>query len=247
MLTLTEDATSSDIVLTAAHCVTKCEREMIGPKDNCSLTNKKMDADKLTIIAGNHYQNIKDEGERVVVASSLEIYPTWTPDWRTPVDDIAVVKLSEKIEFTKTIQPARLPKSGESVKKAKNCVVAGWGYTTAANQEKKQQTSELYAVNVSKIYDDDKCGGGQYMIPRSQRGRTFCAEAESRVATACEGDSGSPLWCSSEDKDRPVVYGVVSAGPKVCGHNKAGAFGAVSAYVEWINEAIARLNRNELN
>jgi len=245
LLAFTEDAKSSDIVLTAAHCVTKCESEMIGPKDACGYSNKKIDADKLTIIAGNHYRDIEDKGEKVVVASRLEIYPTWTPDPTTPIDDIAVVKLSEKIEFTKTIQPVRLPKSGESVKKAKNCVVAGWGYTTAANQEKKQHTNELYAVNISKIYDDDKCGDGHYIIPRSKRGRVFCAEAESRVATVCSGDSGSPLWCSSEDKDRPVVYGVVSAGPKVCGHNKAGAFGAVSEYVEWINEAIARLNRDE--
>ena len=65
-------------------------------------------------------------------------------DSQTTNNDIALVKLDQKVEYTKYIRPACLVESGEVLADGKEVVISGWGTTkSGGNQPNKLQEAEL--------------------------------------------------------------------------------------------------------
>merc|ERR1712168_731219 len=97
---------SDEFVLTAAHCAE--------------------DASRFDILAGAHNVRADSEPERVEISS----YNGWThPDWdtNTLANDLALIRLPEKITFNDYIIPACLPTPDLVSKEGDLVTPIGWG------------------------------------------------------------------------------------------------------------------------
>ena len=84
----------------------------------------------------------------------------------------------------------------------------------------------------------DTTGEGAQLHPGLIHDSSLCAMARTRVISACQGDSGSPIVCYKKARKLLVLEGVLSFGDfTAC--NKAGVpevWTRVSFYVDWIHE-----------
>ena len=159
---------------------------------------------------------------------------------RTPLNDIAIIKLDRKIT-RKNVVPICLPKQSRDVtKESSKGVVAGWGLTVndrrvGAPINKLQYTSiptmdhekcqELYLRQLHEsevdINSDMVCGGNE-------------------ETDACRGDSGGPLMYNTDWTGyRWEVWGIVSFGPSLCANKDVpGVYTRVDKYLDWIQRNI---------
>ncbi|XP_072384695.1 trypsin-7-like [Diabrotica undecimpunctata] len=107
--------------------------------------------------------------------------------WKKPhAYDIAVVKLAEKVNFSKMIRPISLPEEGARVPVGTKVVVAGWGKTADGSKASKL----LLATN-------------QTIIEFKNKHLIYTDSTQSGVKM---GDSGGPL------EHNGVLLGLVSGG-----------------------------------
>ena len=66
--------------------------------------------------------------EEVITLSKIFIHPQYNS--KTIDNDIALVKLSKPVKYTKYIRPACIPASGSKVKAGADAFVSGWGTTS---------------------------------------------------------------------------------------------------------------------
>ena len=83
--------------------------------------------------------------EEVITLSKIFIHPQYNS--RTVDYDIALVKLSKPVKYTKYIRPACIPASGSKVKAGADAFVSGWGTTS----EGGSTSSILQVAKVNKV------------------------------------------------------------------------------------------------
>ncbi|XP_043911770.1 hyaluronan-binding protein 2 isoform X2 [Protopterus annectens] len=202
-------------VLTAAHCVSPPERDLLvvlGEQDQSRQEFHEQKFDVQQIISHRQYK-IDENG--------------------IPHNDIALLKLKPNggrcAQETKYVKTACLPDS--SFLDGTECNISGWGATetdfmsTQLLDAKVKLISQLTcnsATAHNNVLDDGMLCAG-YM----QRGGT----------DTCQGDSGGPLTC--EKDGQYYIYGVVSWG-QACGlKNKPGVYTRVTKYISWIKSKIS--------
>uniref|UniRef100_A0A8B9CU91 Peptidase S1 domain-containing protein n=1 Tax=Anser brachyrhynchus TaxID=132585 RepID=A0A8B9CU91_9AVES len=132
------------------------------------------------------------------------------------INDIALIKLTQPVQESASIQAACLPPSGLELPNNYPCEVTGWGReaVVAANGPLADvlQQALLPVVDYST-----------------------CSQADC-VGKAGKGDSGGPLSCQRDGLWE--VHGIVSFGSSWgCNtYKKPTVFTRVSAYIDWINE-----------
>lgn len=123
--------------------------------------------------------------ERII---NHENYNTRTQDY-----DVALLELSENLEFSDSIKPIALPNDNEMTNVGTMCLVSGWG-------DKKRfmvlRKTELRAVEVP-IINQNKCNNN-YRMYGGITSRMICAGFDKGGKDACQGDSGGPLACGSK-------------------------------------------------
>ena len=73
-------------------------------------------------------------------------------DSSTYNNDIALVKLNEKIEYTKYIRPACIVESGDSLADGAEVVISGWGTTqSGGSQPNILQEAEVMKILVTDL------------------------------------------------------------------------------------------------
>jgi len=229
LLRVRENQEQSDIVVTAAHCVTE---------ENSMATNPKaFSPSQITVIAGNHRQDKYDAGEESRTASQVRFHK----DFRfTPrdgaVNDIALVKLASPIPFTDTIRPICLPTAGEAIPVGKTCIAAGWGRNNSRNQD----TPEALQQVLTPAQDANTCRKG--WGPSYKEDIMICAGSLQGNSGTCQGDSGGMLACQQADGGWKL-YGATSFG--VAGSclsaGKPSIFARLSSYIDWVTK-----NMNEM-
>ncbi|XP_074648610.1 chymotrypsinogen A-like [Tubulanus polymorphus] len=143
-------------------------------------------------------------------------------------NDLAIMKLAEKVFFDQTKIPACLPENTPDPISGSVCYVSGFGQTYPYN-EFAPSSSRLLHVDV-KIVSRSTCT--TVYGPRSIDSGTICAGGHSSK-NACKGDSGGPLVC--ERNGRWFLHGVVSFGNVPCGQRgNPGVYTRVSSYLRWI-------------
>lgn len=141
--------------------------------------------------------------------------------------DVALLELSEPLQFTNTIQPICLPVSSHVFPAGMSCWVTGWGLLREGGQ--KAQLLQKASV---KIINDTVCD----IVTEGQvTSRMLCSGFLAGGVDACQGDSGGPLVCF-EESGKWFQAGIVSWGEGCARRNKPGVYTRVTKLRDWIKK-----------
>uniref|UniRef100_A0A6I8N0T6 Peptidase S1 domain-containing protein n=1 Tax=Ornithorhynchus anatinus TaxID=9258 RepID=A0A6I8N0T6_ORNAN len=207
---------SQDWVLTAGHCISK------------SLSYQ--------VVLGEHDFSVEEGSEQVIpiLTEDIFVHPGWNPYCIAcgSVNDVALMKLSQKAQLNDKVQLACLPPAGQILPHDTPCFVSGWGtlYTGGPLPDKLQQ-AQLPVVDHAHCSHQDWWGND---IKESM----ICAGGD--IRSACNGDSGGPLNCRGSD-GRWYIQGIASFvyGEGCNTLKKPTVFTRDSAFVSWIEETMA--------
>ncbi|XP_027898280.1 transmembrane protease serine 9-like isoform X3 [Xiphophorus couchianus] len=202
-------------VLTAAHCVG-------GLAGIPSL---------VTVYLGRQSQEGSNPNE--VVRKVVQI--TSHPNYSFPNNDIALLKMSEPVNFTSYISPVCLAASSSSFYSGDPSWVTGWG--NIGFNDPLPSPGNLLEVEA------DIVGNGQCSCDYSELGdlindNMICAGFREGGKGPCFGDSGGPLV--TKQGDRWIQAGIVSFTVGCAKPYFPAVYARVSQYNDWINSHITR-------
>ncbi|XP_016967495.3 trypsin alpha-like [Drosophila biarmipes] len=189
---------SKDIIITAAHCRFTSE-------------GVRLEAEIFTVRVGSTLKNI---GGRVVQVAAIKSFERYVVN--TSTNDIAVMRLSEPLEFSNKVQPISWAEKNPAP--GTPAYVSGWGAILADDDfieidEKYTYPNRLQGVQVQITHDlTDKITAGNDR------------------KTTCNGDSGGALVVNHQ------LVGVVSSGPEYC--DGRSIYTSVPHFRDWILNAI---------
>ncbi|XP_055625898.1 collagenase-like [Toxorhynchites rutilus septentrionalis] len=195
---------SSEWILTAGHCVEEAKSFNI-TLGSIALGSQNEDVGRIVL---NSEEFIRHEDYNAGSASN----------------DIAVIKLPEKVTFTDNIQPVKLASDKDSFARQK-VIVSGFGQQKdGGNVAQNLQYAELEVITNTQcmlVYG-----------PLAIKSSSICARGPNGES-ACHGDSGGPLVL---EQDKTQV-GVVSFGHLVgCEKSIPVVYARVTEFREWIKE-----------
>lgn len=193
-----------DIVLTAAHCVDD------DPKPR-----------RVIIYLGS---SDRVEGGISIPAADIIYHEKYNP--RRIFNDIALIRLSQSVEFSNKIQPIELatsdPEPGTTV------LVSGWG--DRVDGDTRPAPRLLQGVYISTIsLQDCRYAYGYFALQDTN----LCAYTQDK--DSCQGDSGGPLAADG------IQVGVVSWGAGCAERGAPGVYASVAGYRDWIETTIERM------
>uniref|UniRef100_A0A8C5XBQ4 Mannan-binding lectin serine protease 2 n=1 Tax=Microcebus murinus TaxID=30608 RepID=A0A8C5XBQ4_MICMU len=202
-------------ILTAAHAVYK-------HRDDASSLDIRMGALKRL---SPHYTQ--------AWAEAVFIHEGYTHDAGFD-NDIALIKLKNKVVINSNITPICLPKKQAESFMGTNDIgtTSGWGLT-----QRGYLARSLMFVDIP-IVDHQKCTAAYEKQPYAGARVTdnmLCAGLESGGKDSCRGDSGGALVFLDNETQRWFVGGIVSWGSMNCGAaGQYGVYTKVSNYIPWI-------------
>ena len=150
---------------------------------------------------------------------------------KTPVHDIALLRLESNVRYSKTVRPICLPSvlTPYNLKSDTKLTVAGWGLT-----EFDWSSPIKQKVNVTLM--DQKLCKQQYSRLGLQIESVHICAGGAANQDSCRGDSGAPLMHYRNGVW--VLEGIVSFGRR-CGYKDwPGVYARVSSYSQWINKKL---------
>lgn len=203
---------SDRFLLTAAHCT--------------SYQGKQPDI----VILGT--QNIEDiEGALQVDISEIILHAQYRVS--SYYHDIALIKLTKRVEFTDYIQPACLWQYANL--NIPEAMATGWGRTEFLGGK----SDELRKVDL-KIIDPMICKKVYQNEPKLQEGiieKQFCAGHLNGIKDTCQGDSGGPIHAMVPELNCvQFIIGITSFGKYCAAPNSPGVYTNISAYLDWIEK-----------
>ena len=195
-------------VLTAAHCI----------------DTKNVSA--ITIVGGVHNTQQQDaDKQQVRRVQRMFVHPGWNRELL--INDIAILRLSEPIQFTRFVQPACLP--GPDPKPDSTVVVVGWGSEVLGGRT----IAQLKQTHMQVV------GNCRSLIPTVDDSKQICIANRVGGESVCQGDSGGPIL--QQQNGQWYVQGVTSFGVvcKTDGNLLPNVYVRVSAYLDWIKSTMA--------
>jgi len=187
----------------------------------------------LSVVIGEHTRN--DASNQVRQSLNVDrIIMHEAYNSRTLVNDIALVKVSTPISFTKDIQPICAPEPTD-LHVYQKCVCSGWG-TLSSGGACCPQTLMYVSMNITTNAYCDAAYPRDNITPDM-----ICAtdNTGSRDRDSCQGDSGGPLAVQNGDGSFTAV-GIVSWGIG-CASGYPGVYARVAYFNNWI---LDKLNNN---
>ena len=134
---------SSDVVLTAAHCV------QAHPENKTHLLS--ISNENATVVLGEHDRTKEEESEQRIQVKEIIMHPGyWKNENMIWDNDFAIIKLAKSIKFTKFVNPICLPQSNsEKDFDSVEARASGWGKINTGSFLLTVQKSE--AKNPFKI------------------------------------------------------------------------------------------------
>ncbi|XP_077966090.1 uncharacterized protein LOC120336056 [Styela clava] len=199
-------------VLTAAHCVPN-------PK------HKKY----YSAYLGLHERKPSESSDMVKSVTFSHIIVHAGYDDKTMYNDIALMKLSEPVEYTNYILPVCLAKAEPSP--GTEVTVSGWG---DIREDGKGEAAFLLKVDLP-LQSTATCNQWMRGVAKLTN-KMICAGFESGQKDSCQGDSGGPLTYKRTYDQTYYQVGVVSWGIGCARPKHPGIYVKVSAYRNWIME-----------
>lgn len=196
-------------ILTAAHCL-----------------NHIIEKNSITIAFGKNYFLLNQTNTNLRNISFFIKHENWSKNDTGLYNDIALIKLSEKIEFSEIAKPMRLIKKDEAIES---------NYSIVTGFQKTENGSKilLMANNIQIVEDNNNSKEVSFDKAKQICGRWKINE------TVCYGDSGSGLFSLHENGERFLI-GLISFA-FFQGFNCGGKlidvyFTRISYYLDWISE-----------
>ncbi|XP_052836121.1 melanization protease 1 [Drosophila gunungcola] len=164
-------------------------------------------------------------------------HPQYPGNTRDQLNDIALLRLQNEIQFTEFISPVCLPTLAshrDALFLGRKVVVSGWGRTETNFTSNIKLKADLDPVPTSD------CNQRYASQRRTVTANQLCAGGEEGV-DSCRGDSGGPLLLEdfSDGNSNYYIAGVVSYGPTPCGlKGWPGVYTRVAAYLDWIENNV---------
>ncbi|KAK7582251.1 hypothetical protein V9T40_013696 [Parthenolecanium corni] len=214
---------AADLLLTAAHCVDKIDKE------------------SLIIRVGEHDTYLPSNLEKAPHEDGY-VADIYIPNnYRADVafNDLAIIKVKEPFQFRENVVPICSPLSSPEygspdIYDPHRCLATGWGkdaYSKSAKLSKVLKKVDLLIV------PNEEC---QRALRKTRLGSTFtlhesfiCAGGQPGKDT-CKGDGGGPLICAlKSDPTRYVQVGVTSWGID-CAKNYPAVYASVLYNKDWL-------------
>ncbi|CAN2389003.1 serine-type endopeptidase activity [Pristimantis euphronides] len=176
-----------------------------------------------TVVLGKISSN-NEYGLKLKQIIAYEGYSSKTHD-----NDIALLELSEPVNFNQNIRPVCLPRPSENFADNKSCYVTGWG----ALQDDGPPSNTLQQAEV-RIINSALCASPQ-MYWSLIRPSMICAGYVEGKIDACQGDSGGPL-VTAQNNGNWVLIGIVSFGDRCALKNRPGVYSRVTYLRSWITK-----------
>ena len=204
-------------ILTAAHCLRYKSKDVL-PKN-------------VTIAVGiEDAKEFHRHSRRIV---DYWIHPGFHE--RDLLNDIALIKLSREVKYTKKVQPLLLPEKKDDemwINKVNAAKVAGIG-----REDYGKKFDGLLRIVSLTIFPSSECASNLHV--RIYRAYSFiCAGRKfGERKSAYSGDSGGPLVV--QHADGPIVLGVASWVLEKGKGRKPSVFTRVSTFLSWIQKIVA--------
>uniref|UniRef100_A0A8D2D3U7 Enteropeptidase n=1 Tax=Sciurus vulgaris TaxID=55149 RepID=A0A8D2D3U7_SCIVU len=199
---------SNDWLVSAAHCVYA----------------RNMEPSKWTAVLGLHMRSNQTSPQVVTrLIDQIVINPHYNKLKKD--NDIAMMHLEVKVNYTEYIQPICLPEENQVFLPGRNCSIAGWGRV-----EYQGSTANILQEADVPLLSNDKCQ--QQMPEYNITENMICAGYEEGGIDSCQGDSGGPLMC--QENNRWFLAGVTSFGYQCARPNRPGVYARVTRFTEWI-------------
>ncbi|XP_052739963.1 transmembrane protease serine 9-like [Bicyclus anynana] len=196
-------------VLTAAHCVKGLMWFMIkvtlGEHNRCNKTHRPETRYVVNAVAHNF------------------TYLTFR-------DDIAVLKLNERVPISDTIKPVCLPHNDVNQYAGVRAIAVGWG----SMGEQRNHSCNLLDVELP-VLSNAQCRKTKYEPTMIVDDMLCAGYPEVGAKDTCQGDSGGPLSAERGDK-RYELLGVVSWGIGCGRRGYPGVYTRVTKYLNWIKQ-----------
>ncbi|XP_052745011.1 uncharacterized protein LOC112050571 isoform X1 [Bicyclus anynana] len=149
-------------------------------------------------------------GELVDVAGAVR-HPKFEEE-PVPHADIALLKLSENLEFQQHINLIKIYDGMTEPYAQSFVVVAGWGATRGSDTAFRDHTPDLMSARL-KVRTRGYCSDAYQLVSGFQfTPDFFCASLREGIRDACLFDAGAPAVQYNR------LMGVMSFGPERCGH-----------------------------
>lgn len=228
-----------DFCFTAAHCflpknyVTKNEYD-----DDIVIKETAMLPENVTALVGKTCIGYQGNGANQSLISQILINPGWdVTDVDKYENDIAIIILTETVNFTDFVQPICLPKqSVEDI--SSSGTIAGWGLRFSSEKIQNSENYRMLQKIVFNVIDARSCYTKFPIMARFGAATMFCAGFENAGRSVCEGDSGGGFYQHENISNMWTITGIVSATAKDpngnCDINRPALFTNVAAFVDWI-------------
>ncbi|KAL7289317.1 hypothetical protein TKK_0017247 [Trichogramma kaykai] len=143
-------------------------------------------------------------------------------------NDIALLRLSDRVRFSDTIRPICLPKKTDELYDGIKALASGWGTV----REDGPLSCILQYVDLP-VMSLTECRNLTRYSPRVISDNMMCAGYLEGKKDTCQGDSGGPLVAMRADKKYELI-GVVSWGNGCARAGYPGVYTRVTKYLDWI-------------
>jgi len=159
----------------------------------------------------------------------------------TFTNDIALVRLSQPVDYTQWVSPVRLPRLNAPRKYfGYTAYVSGWGVRGPGQGPSKiLKGAELTIVNGAETRGCSRqTGWGKICAISSQD--------TGGGGSACPGDSGSPLVTWDEKNGGWTLIGLLSNGARSCFKGMPEVYTKVADYLKWIHKTMEKHDRYDV-
>ncbi|XP_071442544.1 serine protease 1-like [Hetaerina americana] len=177
-------------------------------------------AQDITVYLGAHNRAIGDEKLRLKAERVIR-HPEYSP--RTFINDVALIKVNNKIKFTNGLCSVCLPNENTAIGEGVEATITGWGNTSPYNL---MYPTVLMKAVVNIVSQENCSAAYAKSIPPSQ----ICAAAPGK--DSCQGDSGGPMVVESDGTWQ--LIGITSWGRGCANPKYPGVYTNVVMFVPWI-------------
>ncbi|XP_060763588.1 elastase 3 like [Neoarius graeffei] len=199
-------------VMTAAHCI------------NTKNTYR--------VYVGKYNLLEQEAGSKAMTPEKIIVHERWNPIFVALGYDVALIKLTEHVTLSDTVQLTCLPAADTILPNNYPCYITGWGRLSTGGPiaDKLQQA-------LMPVADHATCSQPDWWGP-FLKDTLLCAGGDGIVA-GCNGDSGGPLNCKNA-QGVWEVHGIASfvSGLGCNYEKKPTVFTRVSAYNGWIDQVM---------